>query len=135
GLMDTISFTDLPAVIVNGWSPDSSFLDELKLVDGRKIQHADTTAVMLGQRLAANLGKKVGDKVEMYNEEFTVIGIYQSFSVYENGMAVMPLTELQKLRDMPHQVTAFIVKTHNPGDKKELDKIRKQIKAVDTSLE
>ena len=65
---------------------------------------------MIGRVLAANLGKKVGDKIELYgSEDFQVVGIYESPIVFENGGAVVLLCELQRLKNKPNEVTGFTV--------------------------
>jgi putative ABC transport system permease protein len=45
--------------------------------------------------------------VEIEGEPFQVAGIFDSFNVYENGSAVIPLRDLQKLMDQPGQVNEF----------------------------
>ena len=91
GLMDMVAFEDrdLFMVIVNGWEPDCPVLDRVKVTAGRRLRAGDKNCVMLGRILAANLGKKPGDTVEVYSQPFRVIGVFESFSVYENGAVFM----------------------------------------------
>ena len=56
---------------------------------------------MLGSVLAKNLDKQVGDSIELYGESFEVVGVFDSFSVYENGAVFMLLDELQRLTNRP----------------------------------
>ncbi len=63
---------------------------------------------MLGRILAANLGKQTGDHVQLYGQDFEVVGIFESFSVYENGGVFMLLDELQRQMDRPGEVTGFM---------------------------
>jgi putative ABC transport system permease protein len=111
GLVDVVSFeeADLYVVLVNGWTRDCPTLDRLKIVSGRRFTDADQETVMLGKVLAANLGKRVGDSIELYGRRFEVIGVYESFNVYENGFVIMPLDVLQRLTDRPHEVSGFTV--------------------------
>lgn len=111
GLMDVVSFEkeELYTVIVNGWPLDCPQFNDLKYLEGRRLQKGETRKVNLGYVLAKNLGKKVGDKVELYAEEYEVVGIFESFSVYENGCVVLLLEELQRLMDRPGQVTGFLI--------------------------
>jgi putative ABC transport system permease protein len=86
---------------------------------------------MLGMVLAKNLGKKPGDKLEIAGQEFEVVGIFESFNVFENGSAVMLLHSLQTLMDRPNQVTGFQVVLEDSPHKKELIKrVRKEINAL-----
>jgi putative ABC transport system permease protein len=83
---------------------------------------------MLGVQLAEALGKKVGDKVEMEGAEFEVVAVYQSKNVYENGSAILPLAEMQRLMDRPNQVTAFQVALHfSPELEQRRDEVRAAI--------
>ena len=111
--MDMVSFEDqdLFMVIVNGWEPNCSVLDRVRVTSGRRLQIGDRRHVMLGRILAANLGKKLGDQVTLYGQDFEVVGIFESFSVYENGAVFMLLDELQQQMDRPGEVTGFVVMT------------------------
>ena len=112
-LMDLVSFEDqdLFMVIVNGFEADNPVLDRVTIRSGRRLETGDRRAVMLGRILAANLGKHTGDRIQVYGQEFEVIGEFESFSVYENGAVFMLLDELQRQMDRPGEVTGFIVKS------------------------
>ena len=75
-LMDMVAFEDhdLFMVIVNGWEADCPVLDRVRMVSGRRLQAGDGRSVMLGRILAANLGKKVGEHVKIYGQDFEVVG-------------------------------------------------------------
>jgi putative ABC transport system permease protein len=135
GLMDMVAFEDydLMMVIVNGWEPDCPVLDRVRVVSGRRLQAGDERLVMLGRILAANLGKKVGDRLKIYGREFEVVGIFESFSVYENGAAFMLLDELQKQMDRPGQVTGFVVHATDKSSAA-VAEIRRQINAMDPQI-
>lgn len=139
GLMDVVSFEelDLFAVVVQGWPDDSFMLGELKVLPGgRKLKAGDGRVVMLGKILAKNMGKQVGDTVEIIEDEpFEVIGIFESFSVYENGSMVVPLVELQTLMDRPHQVTGFNVVADRTGDRVAVEALAAEIKKLTPGLE
>lgn len=113
GLMDLVSFEerDLFMVIVNGWEPDCPVFDRVKLVAGRRLKAGDGRAVMLGRILAANLGKHTGDRVQLYGQDFDVVGEFESFSVYENGAVFMLLDELGRQMDRPGEVTGYVVQS------------------------
>ena len=66
---------------------------------------------MLGKILAANLGKQVGDAIEIYeNESFRIVGVYDGGNIFDNGAMIVPLVELQRMLDQSGQVTAFNVR-------------------------
>ena len=135
GLMDMVSFEDqdLFMVIVNGWKTDCPVFDRVNTLSGRRIEAGDRRAVMLGRILAANLGKQAGDRVQIYGQDFDVVGIFESFSVYENGAVFMPLDELQRQMDRPREVTGYVVQS---ADKRPaaIESIRQQIDALDSNI-
>jgi putative ABC transport system permease protein len=89
---------------------------------------------MLGRILAANLGKKPGDKVDVYSQPFTVVGVFESFSVYENGAVFMLLDDLQRQMDRPGQVTGYVVQSNPPGNPDAIDSLRRRIEALDPEI-
>jgi putative ABC transport system permease protein len=86
---------------------------------------------MLGRILAANLGKKPGDSVDVYSQPFRVLGVFESFSVYENGAVFMLLDDLQRQMDRPGQVTGHIVQSNPPGDSAATAELARQIESLD----
>ncbi len=112
GLVEVVSFEemDMFGVLVRGLSDDSFMLKDMNIVSGRPLAPDDTQAVILGKVLAKNLQKKVHDTIEVFEDEpFEVVGIYESFTMFENGSMVMPLPELQRLMDRQGEVTAFLI--------------------------
>jgi len=133
GLMDVVSFPEanLTSVLLQGWSADSFLFDNLKMLNGRRVNTGDDKGVMLGMVLAQNLGKKTGDTLEIASRQFEVVGVFESFSHYENGAAVMLISSLQTLMDRPNQVTGFQVVLENAPDKPELiRRVRREIEAL-----
>jgi putative ABC transport system permease protein len=136
GLMDVVSFEEanLPSVPLQGWAADSFLFEGLKLLSGRRLEAGDDKGVMLGMVLAKNLGKKTGDTLEIANRDFEIIGVFESFNVFENGSVVMLIHSLQTLMDRPDQVTGFQVILDNAPDKKELiERVRREINALRSS--
>jgi putative ABC transport system permease protein len=135
-LMDMVSFEqfNLYAVIVNGWPPDSPVLHRVTIKSGRRLVAGDKFEVMLGETLAANLGKHVGDSVEIYAQPFEVVGIFESFSIWENGAVFMMLDELQQLMSRPHHVTGYVVKVDKSTDDHAVEKVQREIEALDPTL-
>ncbi|HQU42254.1 MAG TPA: ABC transporter permease, partial [Pirellulales bacterium] len=137
GLMDVVSFEehDLFGVTVNGWPADSSYFDQMQVVAGRRIEPDDRHAVMLGSVLAKSLNKQVGDEVEVISgQSFTVVGIYQSHNVFENGSLVMALDEMQKLLGREGDITFFMV-TAADKDRASVEALRERIKSLTPGLD
>lgn len=133
GLMDMVSFEEagLFLVIVNGWEADCPVLDRVNVISGRRFRPEERRCVMLGRILAANLGKKVGDPVEIYGQPFEVVGVFESFSVFENGAVFMPLSELQSQMDRKGQVTGFVVQAR---DRERLAGLRTEIESLNSEI-
>jgi putative ABC transport system permease protein len=136
GLMDIVALErfDLFAVIVNGWRVDCPVLDQVTIVEGRRLRVGDRSRVMLGKVLAGNIGKHVGDTIEFYAEQFEVVGIFDSFSVYETGAMFILLGELQRLMDRPGKVTGYVVQAAPAGDAAAVEELRARINGLDPNI-
>jgi putative ABC transport system permease protein len=121
-------------VMIQGWRPDNFAFEDLKIVAGRKLEWGDTHKVILGQTLANNLKKKVGDRIVFSSDSkntYEVIGILKSNIVFEDGSAIIPLEDGRNLTHS--QVTAFsvrVAKTSLDAADAEVDAVRKQIIAL-----
>lgn len=104
-----IDDTSVLATPVQGWHVDSRLFDKLEIIKGRPLQPGDKNRVLLGETLAINYGKKVGDTIEIEVEPFEVVGIFSSFSIYENNTVIVLLDELQRLIDRQGKVSGFAV--------------------------
>lgn len=137
GLMDVVSFEDhdLFGVNINGWPAGSSYFQQMNVVDGRLISKDDDRAVMLGNVLAKSLDKKVGDDLDVIQgETFKVVGIYQTYNVFENGSLVTSLDALQKLLGREGDISFFMV-TARDKDKASVEALRSRIKKIAPSIE
>jgi putative ABC transport system permease protein len=70
----------------------------------------------------------------MYAQEFTVLAVYESQSVYENGAAIMPLSQMQRLMDRPAKVTGFVVQVEDPTDPAEVRAVAASIEELQGGL-
>jgi len=139
GMVDMTSMEELGPVpvLVQGWDADSPLLRELNVLPGgRLLEAGDKGQVLLGERLATSLSKKPGDPIEIFGgESYTVCGIFQSKSVYENGSMVVLLADLQRFMGHPGQVSGFTVVVEDPNDKAEIGRIQHAIEALGSHLE
>ncbi|MCA9140352.1 MAG: FtsX-like permease family protein, partial [Planctomycetales bacterium] len=88
----------------------------------------------LGIHLAQRVGLSVGDTAMIFEEPYTVDGIFESGSVWENGSMVMPLKQLQSLSDRNGQVTYINVILKPDVTVQQADVVLKQIHALDNRL-
>ncbi len=136
GLMDMVTFEQagLFMVIVNGWDADCLVLDRVKVIAGRRLQDGDERKVMLGRVLAAQLDKRPGDTIELYSQQFDVVGVFESFSIFENGAVFMLMGELQRQMDRPGQLTGYVVQGRPPGDPATIRRLQSKIEALDPDV-
>lgn len=115
-LTDVTSFesANLLSVLINGWQPDSLLFKGIRLLNGRTLRRDDARVAVLGRVLAINLGKKTGDSVDVSGEEFRVVGVYESDSLFENGGLIVPLKELQRMTGRAGYVSGFVVSADSP---------------------
>ncbi|MGA2570712.1 MAG: FtsX-like permease family protein [Terracidiphilus sp.] len=92
-----------------GWRADCYELDSLTMLSGRRF-HDGQPEVLLGDLLASNLNKKVGDILPIQGTTFTVVGIFHGGTALEAGAVILPLDQMQMISSMQGKVTAFHVR-------------------------
>lgn len=80
------------------------------LVDGTLWQAGATDQIVLGERAANDLGVTVGDEVVIEDVQFSVVGVYRTGRLYEDGGAYAPLPVVQAIAGRAGVVTAVFVK-------------------------
>lgn len=140
GLVDFTSMDELGpvGVLVQGWEPKSPLMQALNILPGgHLLTYDDNKGVLLGERLATSLDKKVGDKLSLFDgEEYTVMGIFRSKTVYENGSMTVLLKDLQRFMGREGQVSGFAIVVDDASkDKESIERIRADIEKLGKSLE
>jgi putative ABC transport system permease protein len=126
-------------VLVVGWSPESFFWRDMPLIAGQRPEATRQRSVVIGDTLAAALGRSVGDKIELFDETFTIAGISGFRSVLNRSLVILPLEELQELTFKPGQVTVFGVRLGSAPDLRIQEQIRQaaeqtaQVAVVETA--
>ena len=90
--------------LVLGWDADSSLFSKLK-IQGKRPQNNDEA--LIGANIAKKLNKKIADKIEIKGSPFTIVGIFTSKSIFEEGSVIIGLEALQKIKKVPGKVTLF----------------------------
>jgi len=132
-LIDLASFPEanLIAVYLFGLEPDSLKIDASRNAKGRVFAKGERRKVIMGNVLARNLGKKLGDDIEISGEKFEIIMIFESINLLESNGAVVPLHEFQELLGQPGKVTTFLIlleSAYKHPDK--VEEVRKEIEAI-----
>jgi len=119
GLLELLDFSkqsEVISVLVQGWQSDTFMFGEMKFLAGGPFESDDRQVALLGKILAESIDKKVGDKIVLQREEFEIVGIYDSFSVFENGAITVPLKQLQRLMVRDNSVTGFSIRVDRSAD-------------------
>lgn len=138
-LMDSVSFPEknLHTVGVQGLDPNAGLmLRGQEVLSGEHLAPGDGRVVVLGQILARNLDKKVGDVVELVpGESFTIKGIVKGHSVFEAGALTMPVDQLQALMNREGEVTWLNVALERADDKAEVQRVTAEIESLKQRLD
>ncbi len=114
-------------VLLQGWRPESFQFHEFEIIEGRHLRPTDERGILLGSTLADNVKKGAGDTFVLNEEELEVVGVYRSFSAFESGGAVMPLSALQAMSFREGRATGFSVIMQHGSDAPDADEVAEQI--------
>lgn len=101
---DLVSFGNRISLIVFGWEPDSFLWEHLQVLDGSLNPADGDRRVFLGKICAGILGKGVGDTLRIGERDFQVAGIFRSDSFFENGGAIVLLSQFQETLGNPGEI-------------------------------
>ena len=131
-LLDLYSYKFKQYILVYGWEPDSYLFGELK-IKGHLIKQ--NNEAILGSLAAKRLNKNIGDAVDIKGAKFTVVGIFQSKSVLEDGAAIIALERLQELKNTKNKISLFNLKVKTPqGGNVTYDEINSRIDQAQTAI-
>jgi putative ABC transport system permease protein len=124
--------TDVNALAF-GWKADSYEFGSMQILAGRRLRDGHPE-VMLGDLLADELKKKVGDTLEIQSSPFTVCAIYHGGSGLQADAVILPLDQLQQLSSLQGKVSTFDVRLRSApaGESQEvyLKRAQAQIEAA-----
>jgi putative ABC transport system permease protein len=92
-----------------GWKADSYEFESLQILSGQRFRDGKPE-LMMGDLLAENLNKKVGDKLDLQGSSFTVTAVYHGGSALEADAIILPLDQLQQLSSLQGKVSTFHVR-------------------------
>lgn len=95
--------------LVFGWLDDSYEFTSLTFDSGGRF-HNGKAEIILGQMLAKNLNKNVGDTVDLQGTTFKVTGIYTGGTALEAGAIILPIDQMQVLTSQQGKVSGFHVR-------------------------
>ncbi len=114
-----VPMPDVPFFVLFGHDPEGFAIGHFQIVEGEglaaRARAGRGKPILLGRAAADNLGKEVGDTVQVQGSGYRVVGIYETGAAFEDGGAVVKLDEAQALLKQPRQVTAFLVRLKDIG--------------------
>lgn len=122
-LFSIVATPDRPVVTCFGIRPEDGRLRKGTWLQGaaENFRH-DSDGIVLGERAADFLKVKAGEKVELGQHSYSVIGIVQLENGFENGGVFMPLTLCQKAfrkEGFASILSVALAKGHEPKEVKD----------------
>lgn len=116
--------------LILGWPPDSTFWKGMPIVAGRAPGPGERGAAVLGIGAAEALGKSVGDRLDIMDAPFTVVGIAGYGSALNRSAIIVGLADLQEVTFRPGQVTVVHVQLARGLGDAEIDALTRSIEAL-----
>lgn len=101
----------MPITVTGISSGDTDSNGELlDIIQGDALTEDDEgeNVALLGKELAEENDLKAGSTFEAFGEEFTVAGIFDQGTLFDNNAAYMPLTTVQELSDQEDEVQSVL---------------------------
>lgn len=103
----------VPYFLVLGEDPRGFLISHYRIVAGEPIRGRDE--IMLGVLTARNHDKLVGDKFGIGDRRYTVVGIYETGAAFEDGGAVIALSDAVLAFDRRGQVNYYSLRLRDPS--------------------
>jgi putative ABC transport system permease protein len=104
---------------------------ELPLQDGAPLAPSAADEIMLGSDASGQLNAGVGETVEIRDDMFTVVGVYETGEIFLDAGAVFPLSVVQTQERKEDSYTLLFVRTA-PGT--DIDALAEQIETDHSDL-
>lgn len=133
GLLDFIQYETprgAAPLLVQGWPLEGYVYKEIDMLQGDGLVADRPRQVVVGAKVANNLGLKLGDKLDILGEDFTISGIFESASFFDNSGAVIEIREFQELWAREGVVTGFSIIIDEPATKQRVDEVCRQINSL-----
>ena len=135
-LLETLSLEDQQVfgVPTLGIATGSWLREDFQWRETLSEQDSIDKRLSLGIHLADRVGLSVGDTAMIFEEPYTIVGVFESGSVWENGSMVMPLEQLQSISDRIGQVTYINVMLDRSAGAAQAEKVLGEIQEIDSRL-
>jgi len=124
-IISYVAFDKIPYFVLAGYDPNSIAIEHFRIIDGRPL--SGEKQIILGKQAAINLNKKVGDKVDLFEQPYRLVGIYETGLSYEESGGVISLSDAQAIFKKPRQVSFYEVQLRDPET---IDAVRTRIEQL-----
>jgi putative ABC transport system permease protein len=100
----------LIGIPLRGLNPDGFTIAKLPVGDGRALTPQDQGVVIIGNAIAAALGKKPGDSLDVEGKLFQVVGVIQASNPFDANCIIAPVGDVQALMGRPGIISEFQVR-------------------------
>ena len=95
---------------ITGVDSDKLSLMSIDSVNGTAFTNDSTNQVIIGKTEAQSLNKTIGDTINLYGQNFTITGTFETGNFMTDNGIVMPLSTLQNLTSNQNKVSDVLVK-------------------------
>ena len=95
---------------ITGIDSDKLSLMSVDSVNGTAFTNDSTDQVIIGKTEAQSLNKTIGDTINLYGQNFTITGTFETGNFMTDNGIVMPLSTLQNLTSNQNKVSEVLVK-------------------------
>jgi ABC-type antimicrobial peptide transport system permease subunit len=128
-IFNMVQLESIPYFIVGGYDPEEIAIQHFKIIEGHSLSRE--REIILGRQAADNLKLSTGDTIKLYETSFRIVGIYETGQSFEDGGAILSLTDAQAIFKKPRQVTFFEVQLRDPT---QLDGVQARIERLFSDL-
>lgn len=114
----TVMTENIPMLTVIGIHPESVNYADLTITEGRLFSNDnDDKEVIVGKVTASQYeGVDVGDKIKINNENFKVVGIFESGTSFQDMSVFMTLDNVRDIVDDDENISSIFVKVNKDAD-------------------
>ncbi len=112
-LLGFLTNPEMGFFILLGVQPGTHAAEHFEISIGRAIQRPNE--IMLGKGVAESLKLGVGDTLQLAENRYKVVGIYETGVGFEDGAGTLVLSEAQRLLGKPRAVSFIYVDVKDPA--------------------
>jgi putative ABC transport system permease protein len=116
--------------LVVGWAEDSFFWRSMPVVEGRLPGSGESRVAILGAGTAQKLKKKLGDTLDIFEDQFRVVAIAGYQSALNRSLIILPLHDLQEIAFKSDQVTVFHIKLAPGLGSTDVDRVQQDLEKL-----